>query len=131
MVNYQSDPLSQTFQALADPTRRAILARLASGETSIGELAGPFDMSLPAVSKHVKVLENAGLLRRERDGRIHRCHLDPGPMKEVSDWIDHYRQLLGGPVRGARQLPGEAGPKPPGRAEASQETQGGETDDDG
>ena len=96
MVNYQNDALSQTFQALADPTRRAILARLASGESSIGELAGPFRMSLPAVSKHVKVLENAGLLRREKDGRVHRCRLEPGPMKEVSDWIDHYRRFWEG-----------------------------------
>ena len=93
MVKYQSDPLSVTFQALADPTRRAILARLALGEASVGELAGPFAMSLPAVSKHLKVLEGAGLLARARDGRMHRCHLEPQAMREAADWIEHYRRF--------------------------------------
>ena len=93
MVKYQNDPLSTTFQALADPTRRAILARLALGEASVGELAEPYAMSLPAVSKHLKVLEGAGLLARERDGRVHRCHLSPQAMREAADWIEHYRRF--------------------------------------
>ncbi len=93
MVKYQIDPLSATFSALADPTRRAILARLALGEASVGELAAPFEMSLPAVSKHLKVLEGAGLLARARDGRVHRCALDAGPMKEAVDWITDYRRF--------------------------------------
>ena len=93
MVKYQNDPLSTTFQALADPTRRAILARLVLGEASVGELAAPFAMSLPAVSKHLKVLEGAGLLTRTRDGRVLRCHLEPGPMKAADDWIAEYRRF--------------------------------------
>lgn len=93
MVKHESDPLSATFSALADPTRRAILARLALGEASVGELAAPFEMSLPAVSKHLKVLEGAGLLARAKDGRVHRCALDAGPMKEAVDWIADYRRF--------------------------------------
>ncbi len=93
MVKYQNDPLSTTFQALADPTRRAILARLALGEASVGELAEPYAMSLPAVSKHLKVLEGAGLLARERDGRVHRCHLEPQAMRAAADWIAEYRRF--------------------------------------
>ncbi|MEE9256415.1 MAG: metalloregulator ArsR/SmtB family transcription factor [bacterium] len=85
--------LDRTFSALADPTRRAILSRLAGGESSVGELAAPFNMSLPAVSKHLRVLENAGLLRRKKDGRVHRCHLNPGAMKEASDWLGFYRRF--------------------------------------
>lgn len=93
MVKYQSDPLSATFAALADPTRRAILARLALGETSVGELADPFEMSLPAVSKHLSVLEDAGLLIRKKDGRVRRCRLEAAPMKDVADWIAHYQRF--------------------------------------
>ncbi len=89
----QSDVLSAAFQAMADPTRRAILARLATGEATAGELAAPFEMSLPAVSKHLKVLENAGLLIREREGRVHRCRLDPAPMKQAVDWIEMHRRF--------------------------------------
>ncbi len=85
------DPLSTTLAALADPTRRAILARLASGETSVTELAEPFEMSLPAVSKHLKVLERAGLVARSRDAQWRPCHLEAGPLKEVADWVEHYR----------------------------------------
>jgi DNA-binding transcriptional ArsR family regulator len=87
------DPLSATFAALADPTRRAILARLASGECSVTELAEPFDMSLPAVSKHLKVLERAGLVARTRDAQWRPCRLDAGPLKEVADWVIRYRQF--------------------------------------
>ena len=85
--------LDATFAALADPTRRAILARLALGETSVGELATPFAMSLPAVSKHLGVLEGAGLLTRERDGRVRRCRLEPGPLHSAADWIAQYRRF--------------------------------------
>ncbi len=87
------DPLSATFAALADPTRRAILARLASGECSVTELAEPFEMSLPAVSKHLKVLERAGLIARTRDAQWRPCRLDAGPLKEVADWVSRYRQF--------------------------------------
>lgn len=93
MVKYQSDPLSDVFSALADPTRRAILARLAKGETTVGDLAEPFDMSLPAVSKHLSVLESAGLIEREKQGRLRRCQLNAAPMKDASDWISHYSQF--------------------------------------
>jgi len=88
-----SDPLSTAFAALADPTRRAILTRLASGETSVTELAKPFDMSMPAVSKHLKVLERAGLIARGREAQWRPCRLEPGPLKEVADWVDHYRRF--------------------------------------
>src|SRR5437764_15117107 len=87
------DQLSDTFAALADPTRRAILARLAAGEAAVPELAEPFDMSLPAVSKHLKVLERAGLIARSRDAQWRPCHLEPAPLKEVADWIEHYRKF--------------------------------------
>lgn len=89
----QTDQLTATFAALADPTRRAILARLADGECAVTELAAPFDMSLPAVSKHLKVLEKAGLIARSRDAQYRPCHLDPGPLKEASDWIAHYKKF--------------------------------------
>ncbi len=91
MVNYSS--LNAVFSALADPTRRAILARLAQGETSVGEVARPFAMSLPAVSKHLKVLANAGLITRQRDGRVRRLGLNPAPMAEAAAWITHYRRF--------------------------------------
>src|ERR1700756_376462 len=84
------DRLSVTFSALADPTRRAILARLASGAASVGELAEPFAMSLPAVSKHLKVLECAGLIARGREAQWRPCRLDAGPLEDVSDWVAHY-----------------------------------------
>ena len=87
-----ADPLSSTFAALADPTRRAILARLATGETSVTELAKPFDMSLPAVTKHLKVLERAGLIKRAKEAQWRPCHLEATPLREVSDWVEQYRQ---------------------------------------
>jgi DNA-binding transcriptional ArsR family regulator len=87
-----ADRLSATFAALADPTRRAILARVASGATSVGELAAPFDMSLPAVSKHLKVLERAGLITRGRDAQRRPCLLKAEPLKEAASWIAEYRQ---------------------------------------
>ena len=88
-----ADQLSQTFAALADPTRRAILARLASGERSVTELAEPFDMSLPAVSKHLGVLERAGLISRGRDAQWRPCRIEPAPIKEVADWTERYRRI--------------------------------------
>lgn len=88
-----TDQLSHTFAALADPTRRAILARLVSGECSVTELAEPFAMSMPAVSKHLRVLERAGLIARRRDAQWRRCRIEAGPLKEVADWAEHYRQL--------------------------------------
>jgi DNA-binding transcriptional ArsR family regulator len=88
-----SSDLSSTFSALADPTRRAILARLALGETSVTELAEPFEMSLPAISKHLKVLERAGLIARGREAQWRPCRLEAGPLREVANWIEHYRQF--------------------------------------
>jgi len=88
-----SDPLTVTFAALADPTRRAILARLATGEASVTELAEPFEMSLPAVSKHLKVLERAGLIARSREAQWRPCRLSPTPLKDVADWVQNYRQF--------------------------------------
>src|ERR1700760_1151772 len=87
------DRLSETFQALADPTRRAILARLALGESSVNELAEPFDMSLPAVSKHLKVLEHAGLITRSREAQWRPCKIDAGALKDVDNWLERYRKL--------------------------------------
>jgi DNA-binding transcriptional ArsR family regulator len=87
------DHLTTTFAALADPTRRAILARLSGGEATVTELAEPFAMSLPAVSRHLKVLERAGLITRGRDAQWRPCRIEPEPLKEVSDWLEHYRQF--------------------------------------
>src|SRR5437667_11232712 len=87
------DRLSATFAALADPTRRAILARLASGETSVTELAAPFEISMPAISRHLKVLAHAGLIARGREAQRRPCRLEPGPLKEVAGWVDHYRRF--------------------------------------
>jgi DNA-binding transcriptional ArsR family regulator len=88
-----TDSLSETFAALADPTRRAILGRLAQGTTSVNELAKPFEMSLPAISKHLKVLERAGLIERGREAQFRPCTLAPAPMKKASDWIEEYRRF--------------------------------------
>ena len=87
------DPLSSTFAALADPTRRAILARLALGETSVMELAKPFDMSLPAISKHLKVLEHAGLISRGREAQWRPCRIAPASFKEVDGWLGNFRRF--------------------------------------
>jgi DNA-binding transcriptional ArsR family regulator len=87
------DPLSSTFAALADPTRRAILARLIEGHASVTELAEPFEMSLPAVSKHLKVLERAGLISRARQAQWRPCRLTASPLKEIADWVEHYRRF--------------------------------------
>jgi DNA-binding transcriptional ArsR family regulator len=89
----QPDHLSNTFAALADPTRRAILARLASGQASVTELAEPFEMSMPAISKHLKVLERAGLIARSRDAQWRPCRLEAAPLKDVAFWLEHYRRF--------------------------------------
>jgi DNA-binding transcriptional ArsR family regulator len=87
------DRLSTTFAALADPTRRAILARLTSGEASVTELTEPFEMSMPAISKHLKVLERAGLIARGREAQWRPCRLEARPLKDVADWVAHYRRF--------------------------------------
>lgn len=91
-----TDTLSSTFAALADPTRRAILARLSEGEATVNELAAPFDISLPAVSKHLKVLENAGLITRGREAQWRPCQLNAGPLQDAATWIDQYRHIWEG-----------------------------------
>jgi DNA-binding transcriptional ArsR family regulator len=95
MVQQHASPehLNATFSALADPTRRAILARLASGETSVSELAEPFEMSLPAISKHLKVLQRAGLIERGREAQWRPCRLAAAPLKDASDWLERYRRF--------------------------------------
>src|ERR1700761_9824847 len=93
MQTIASDQLSATFAALADPTRRAILAKLALGEASVTELAKPFNMSMPAVSKHLKVLERAGLIAHGREAQWRPRRLEPKALKEVADWVEHYRQF--------------------------------------
>jgi DNA-binding transcriptional ArsR family regulator len=90
------DHLDTTFAALADPTRRAILARLTSGDATVLELAEPFDMSLPAISKHLKVLERAGLISRSRDAQRRPCRIEGAPLKEATEWIDQYRRFWEG-----------------------------------
>jgi DNA-binding transcriptional ArsR family regulator len=90
------DALSATLAALADPTRRAILARLARGEATVNEIAAPFDISLPAVSRHLKVLETAGLITRSREAQWRPCRLEPQALKSVDDWLDHYRRFWSG-----------------------------------
>ena len=106
-----ADTLTRTFSALADPTRRAILARLAAGEASVTELAQPFAMSLPAISKHLKVLERAGLITRGREAQWRPCRLEARPLKGAVDWLEHYRifweQSLDRLDQHLRQLQGE------------------------
>jgi DNA-binding transcriptional ArsR family regulator len=112
------DSLSATFSALADPTRRAILSRLATGESSVTELARPFDISMPAISKHLKVLERAGLIERGRDAQWRPCRLHAAPLKGAADWIDQYRAFweqrldrLGEYLRGLQVEEGRTGPE--------------------
>jgi DNA-binding transcriptional ArsR family regulator len=96
MVKYSSDALNRTFAALADPTRRRILAHLARGDKRVTHLARPHAMSLPAVSKHLRVLEKAGLLRRRRYGRVHEMQLDAKPLKQAAQWVEEYRKFWEG-----------------------------------
>jgi len=93
MVNYKPESLDLVFGALSDPTRRRMVARLSEGPASVAELGEPFDITKPAVTKHVKVLERAGLLERRKDGRIHRCSLNPEPMQDAERWIEEYRRF--------------------------------------
>jgi DNA-binding transcriptional ArsR family regulator len=92
-MSLATEQLDRTFAALADPTRRAIVARLAAGEASVTELAAPFDMTMPAVSKHLKVLERAGLIARGRDRQLRPARLQAGPIKEVAEWTERYRRF--------------------------------------
>lgn len=92
MVN-NSEHLNFVFSALSDPTRREMLARLSTGVMTVKELAEPFEMSSPAITKHLRVLEKAGLLRREKQGRVHHCYLIPGPLKEASEWVAYYQKF--------------------------------------
>ena len=92
-MDAEKHPLDLLFSALSDPIRRAILARLAEGEATVGDLARPFSVSLPAISKHLRVLERAGLLERRIEGRVHRCRLQPRPLKDAVDWLAEYRQF--------------------------------------
>ena len=103
-----TEQLNATFAALADPTRRAILARLASGETSVTELAEPFEMSMPAISKHLKVLQRAGLIERGREAQWRPCRLAAGPLKDAADWLEHYRRFWEESVRSPRGLSARA-----------------------
>jgi len=96
MNNFTSDHLDATFAALADPTRRAILARLAAGDASVTELAAPFAMSQPAISKHLKMLERAGLVSRGRDAQRRPCRLEPQPLADATEWLERYRQYWEG-----------------------------------
>jgi len=93
MVKYESNALDAVFSALGDPTRRTILARLALGESCVTELAAPHEMSLPAVSKHIRVLEAAGLVTKQKDGKVMRCSLNPGTLKDAAEWVGYYRQF--------------------------------------
>jgi len=93
MVKYNNAALDATFGALSDPTRRAILARLSKGEAQVSDLAEPFGISLPAVSKHLRVLENARLVTRHIDGRVHRFRINPGPLRSAQSWIEHYERF--------------------------------------
>jgi DNA-binding transcriptional ArsR family regulator len=96
--------LDRTFAALGDTTRRAILGRLALGETTVGELARPFRISRPAISKHLRVLEEAGLVRRTRDGRVNRCTLEPEPMRVAAEWVEQYRVFWEGQLAALAQF---------------------------
>jgi DNA-binding transcriptional ArsR family regulator len=96
MVNSRSQQLDETFFALSDPTRRAIIARLADGDSSVAELSEPFQISAPAISKHLRVLERAGLLTQQREGRGRRCQLLAEPLQEAAEWVEEYRQFWEG-----------------------------------
>lgn len=95
-MQQSADPLSQTLSALADPTRRAILARLSEGAATVNELAAPFDISLPAISRHLKVLESAGLITRGREAQWRPCHLETAPLKQLDGWLGRYRRFWEG-----------------------------------
>lgn len=96
MVNYSPDPLADTFAALADPTRRAIVAQLTRGEATVSALAAPHALTLPAILKHLAVLERAGLVTRQKRGRVSWCHLDPAPLRDATAWLAHYQPFWEG-----------------------------------
>lgn len=112
MVKYLAENLDAVFSALGDPTRRAILARLAQGETRVTELAEPHHMSLPAISKHLRVLETAGLITKQKAGRVVKCRLNADPLKEASDWVGHYRCFWEGQFDRLEQYLDGVSPKP-------------------
>lgn len=93
MVKYNSHTLDKTFSALSNPIRRTIVEKLADGESTVSQLAEPFDVSLPAISKHLRILEDAGLLARTKDGRIYRCSLRGTPIQQAADWLERYRMF--------------------------------------
>jgi|SRR6516162_7162807 DNA-binding transcriptional ArsR family regulator len=118
------DQLSYTFAALADPTRRAILARLSLGETSVTELAKPFEMSMPAVSKHLKVLERAGLISRGREAQWRPCRLDAGPLKDATSWLEAYRRFWSTHVDALERYLDRIHPSRPPKTKTSKERRG-------
>jgi DNA-binding transcriptional ArsR family regulator len=111
MVKYNLSSLDTTFAALADPTRRAILTQLGRGQATVTELAEPFNISLPAISKHLRVLEQAGLLIREKEGRVRRCRLVAEPLKDAAEWIAHYQKFWEGQFDALADYLGEAAPQ--------------------
>jgi DNA-binding transcriptional ArsR family regulator len=118
--------LDLTFAALADPTRRAILARLARGSATVGDLARPFRVSRPAISKHLRVLERAGLVRRFREGRSSRCELDAAALREAAEWIERYRLFWSGRLADLKRYVEQSPPLPPGpRSSGRRATSGG------
>ncbi|NQU59933.1 MAG: winged helix-turn-helix transcriptional regulator [Rhodospirillales bacterium] len=127
MVKYSEHALDATFHALADPTRRAILARLAQGQACVGELAEPFSISLPAVSKHLKVLEGADLITRHRDGRISRMEFNPAPMTGAAGWITYYKKFWEGQLDSLARYLEET--KPTGEDDNDKRKAKGKTDD--
>lgn len=118
------DQLSSTFAALADPTRRAILARLSLGETSVTELAKPFEMSMPAVSKHLKVLERAGLISRGREAQWRPCRLDASPLKDATSWLEAYRRFWSTHVDALERYLDRIDPSRPTKTKTSKERRG-------
>ena len=125
------DVLSSTFAALSDPTRRAILARLSLGETSVTELAKPFQMSMPAVSKHLKVLERAGLISRGREAQWRPCRLDAGPLKDAASWLEEYRQFWSTHVDALERYLDRLHPSQPKKTTKTQRGQNRERDKGG
>jgi DNA-binding transcriptional ArsR family regulator len=116
------DPLSTVFSALADPTRRAILQRLTQGDATVGDLAAPFDLSLPTVSRHIDVLEQAGLVVREREAQWRRCHFQPAPLKTAADWIAHYVAFWDGRLDALAELVEQLPAKKPSTPAAKKKT---------
>lgn len=129
MVEHDSHTLDAIFQALGDATRRAMLGELADGERSVGALAEPFAMSLAAASKHIKVLEKAGLVRRDIRGRTHMCSLNPVPLMRADQWLDVYRRFWTGRLDTLERLLGGA-PKPPPKQPVSSKNKENDDDDD-